>query len=49
MNRYGHPHPQLIKRLEEAESDILITKDSGAIQIETNGDKMIMNEYNNGN
>lgn len=37
-NRYGHPGKQLLKRLEEAKiPSVLITKDCGAIIIQTDG------------
>jgi len=32
-NRYGHPHAEAIERLEAVQSDIQITKDTGAIMI----------------
>lgn len=32
-NRYGHPHIETIKKLEDIGSDIRITKDTGAIMI----------------
>ncbi len=36
-NRYGHPHPDTLKRLTEAGSQIYSTTDSGAIEIRTDG------------
>lgn len=44
-NSYGHPHEELINRLETVGSNILITKDSGAITIRTNGDDMVIEPY----
>ncbi|MDF2513815.1 MAG: putative rane protein [Herbinix sp.] len=38
-NSYGHPHKEVIDRLEEAKSHIKITYESGAIQVETDGTK----------
>lgn len=36
-NRYGHPHPELLARLEKAGSEVYITKDKGAVTIYTDG------------
>lgn len=36
-NRYGHPAPEVLKRLEQYCGRVCQTKDSGAIVIETNG------------
>ena len=33
-NSYGHPHTELLERLENVESRIMITKEYGAITIE---------------
>lgn len=33
-NSYGHPHEELLERLENAESRVVITKDYGAITME---------------
>ena len=44
-NSYGHPHDELIERLEEVKSDILITTECGAIIIKTDGDKMIVEKF----
>ena len=32
-NRYGHPHPELLDRLQRAECRILQTKEAGAVTI----------------
>jgi competence protein ComEC len=45
-NRYGHPAPQLLKRLQEAGSAIINTSQSGAVTIKTDGEKMEVTEYN---
>ena len=39
-NNYGHPHPQLIERLENVGTKIYGTVESGAITIWTDGEKM---------
>lgn len=36
-NSYGHPHEELIERLEEAESKIYVTAKSGAVTVESDG------------
>lgn len=38
-NRYGHPHEELLDRLDEAGSQVIITYESGAITIRTDGDR----------
>lgn len=38
-NRYGHPHPELLKRIQGAGSLIHITMDCGAITVRTDGRK----------
>jgi len=45
MNRYGHPHKELIKRLDEAESDVFITYESGAVTVRTDGKRILVEEY----
>ena len=39
-NRYGHPHKELLFRLQAASSDWYATKDYGAIWIRTDGEKI---------
>lgn len=39
-NRYGHPHQEVIQRLGEIGSQILVTKDTGAIMILVERDKI---------
>jgi competence protein ComEC len=36
-NRYGHPHKELLKRLENADCKIYNTQENGAIMLETDG------------
>ena len=36
-NRYGHPHEELLKRLENADCKIYNTQENGAIMLETDG------------
>lgn len=36
-NRYGHPHQELMQRLEEADCEIFQTRYSGAVEIKTDG------------
>jgi competence protein ComEC len=45
MNRYGHPHTELMDRLTNIGSEPIITYESGAITIKTNGIKMIVEKY----
>jgi len=40
-NAYGHPHPELLERLDDIGSVVYATKDSGAITITTDGQGMI--------
>lgn len=44
-NRYGHPHKELLERLERAGSRIFITRDSGAVTVVTDGKQMRVFEY----
>lgn len=45
-NSYGHPHPDLLERLEEINSEVYITKDYGAIMLTTNGwEKMMIEKF----
>lgn len=39
-NRYGHPHPELLNRLEQAGSIILQTSESGAVTVRIRGGKV---------
>ncbi len=44
-NRYGHPHEELLERLEEVESRVFRTDRSGAIMIEVRGGQYILTEF----
>lgn len=39
-NRYQHPHEETLKRLEAVGSEVLVTKEKGAITVGTDGEKM---------
>ncbi len=47
-NRYGHPHEELLFRLYETNTEIKMTKDSGAIQILTDGTRHLVAEKKKG-
>lgn len=44
-NSYGHPHKELLERLDEMESEAVITYESGAITIKTDGKMYMVIEY----
>lgn len=44
-NSYGHPHKELLERLEEKESIIYSTANSGAVTITTDGKKIKIKEW----
>lgn len=44
-NSYGHPHEELLSRLEEVTKNIKVTSQSGAITIRTDGERMGVWEY----
>lgn len=44
-NVYGHPHTELLERLKKAGSKILMTKDSGAVRVETDGENILVDGY----
>jgi len=46
-NFYGHPHKELLERLQQIDSDVTITYESGAIFIKTDGNKMEISEFSN--
>jgi beta-lactamase superfamily II metal-dependent hydrolase len=45
INRYGHPHDELLARLKDIGSDIKITYESGAITMKTDGKQLRIYEY----
>lgn len=47
-NRYGHPNEELLERLRQAENDIKITYQSGAITLLIDGKRMQIKEYQAG-
>lgn len=46
-NSYGHPHQELLDRMEKYGTQVYITCDSGAVTIETDGKKMYIHEFLN--
>ena len=44
-NRYGHPHAELLKRLSDANIRTYITRDSGAVTVISDGEKMNIQEF----
>lgn len=44
-NFYGHPHEELLERLEKAGTDIYATKDFGAIWVITDGEKIDLRTF----
>lgn len=44
-NQYGHPHGELLERLQRNGADIKVTTESGAITIRTDGSKVEVWEY----
>lgn len=41
-NRYGHPHAELLERINYVGSEVVITYESGAITIQTDGKRMVV-------
>lgn len=39
-NRYGHPHEELLRRLEDADCEIYNTQENGAIMLQTDGNSL---------
>ena len=39
-NRFGHPSAEVVKRLEEVGAEVLMTKNSGTITMESNGENI---------
>lgn len=44
-NRYGHPHQELLERLDKLKSRYLITYEEGAISLRTDGKKLSVDGY----
>lgn len=44
-NSYGHPHEETLERLEQAHSHIFLTQESGAVQIDTDGEDLKIQTY----
>lgn len=44
-NSYGHPHEELLERLDDIGSAVVITYESGAISIKTDGRRMRVEEF----
>ena len=44
-NRYGHPHEELLERLDDIRSEVVITYESGAITIKTDGKRIRIEEF----
>lgn len=44
-NSYGHPHEELLNRLEAADCDIYITAQCGAVTVKTDGKKWMIEGY----
>ena len=44
-NRYGHPHKEVLERLENVDSDVLRTDKCGAFSIEVKGDRLKIRKY----
>lgn len=39
-NRYGHPHPDAVERLKKWSDVLLMTKDEGAVSLQTDGERV---------
>ena len=46
-NRYGHPHKEVLNRLYDSGTKVLVTADSGAIIIESDGTMAKLTQYYN--
>ncbi|MCL1849020.1 MAG: ComEC/Rec2 family competence protein [Clostridiales bacterium] len=44
-NVYGHPHPDVIARLEEAGSRVYLTMDDGAVTVSTRGKRFTISKF----
>ena len=46
-NRYGHPSPETLERMEEQRIEYMVTMEDGAVIVETDGEKVKMRGYRN--
>ena len=44
-NRYGHPSPETLRRLQEAGSQVCCTAWEGAVKIASDGEKCLVETY----
>ena len=44
-NRYGHPHKELMERLQDAGSRVYVTKELGAVRMSTDGKRIKTDHY----
>ena len=44
-NRYGHPHPETLERLEEIGCSVYTTQECGAVTIRSDGRSMILERF----
>lgn len=44
-NSYGHPHEELLERLDDVGSEVVITYESGAITLKTDGRRIRVEEF----
>lgn len=44
-NSYGHPHKEMLERLEDQGTEILVTEDAGAIVVSTDGEQIRFDSY----
>ena len=44
-NRYGHPHEELLQRLKASGTRIHVTKEEGAVRLDTDGKKIRITHY----
>lgn len=48
-NSYGHPHPEVLERLSEAQAELLVTQDTGAITLYLDQGTMTYSTFLKGN
>ncbi len=44
-NSYGHPHKELLERLEESGTEVMITYETGAVTFKTDGKKVWVQKF----